>query len=289
MQHTCSAEQIRFYGRLLPSGTISLLRAHMTATAIMFTASGFALAADGNQLRGRNHFPDLEAGETNCAQKIFGAEGKDFAIAYIVRGVVANEHRTFDASVELPLVMSLLARKRFANPRELIDRVANGLGQRMWVAIKSGYLPWFLDLQIPLVGYFRNEPFYLNLNSYSSNRIEIIGQAVYPGLLAFSGSPVIARMIETQDPRIASMMKWPYDDPSLEDAVMATRSYIEICSSTLGLEVDQDNCRGLGGHIHVATVALPLRPSWFARTFGGRAKSGGFEWIVPPQLRSSLL
>lgn len=75
----------------------------MTATAIMFTGSAFAVAAEGNQLLGDppNFTPDASIGETDCAQKIFGAEGGDFEVAYIMRGKVATEHRTFDASVEM--------------------------------------------------------------------------------------------------------------------------------------------------------------------------------------------
>src|SRR5437588_12031434 len=89
VENRVDSEQ-KFFGRLLPSGSISLapkwlLRARMTATAIMFTGSAFAVAADGNQLSGNppNLIPDLSIGETDRAQKIFGAEGRDFAVAYI--------------------------------------------------------------------------------------------------------------------------------------------------------------------------------------------------------------
>src|SRR5664280_1454489 len=94
-----------FGGPLLPSGTIFLLpqRTRMTATAIMFTDSGFAIAADGNQLWG--HKPTRNAAirvaETYCAQKIFGVEAESVALAYIVRGDVANADKTFDAALEL--------------------------------------------------------------------------------------------------------------------------------------------------------------------------------------------
>jgi len=49
----------------------------------MFTGSAFAVAADGNQLLGDppNFIPDASIGETDCAQKIFGAEGGDFEVA----------------------------------------------------------------------------------------------------------------------------------------------------------------------------------------------------------------
>ena len=109
----------------------------MTATAIMFTGSGFALAADGNQLFGEppNFIPDMSIGESNCAQKIFGAEGRDYALAYIMRGKIATEHRTFDASIEMQQEMASLSAQRFRTPRELVAVASGGLYRRMRKAI----------------------------------------------------------------------------------------------------------------------------------------------------------
>jgi hypothetical protein len=128
----------------------------MTATAIMFTNEGFALAADGNQvLTERSTFvPDFKVGETDCAQKIFSAEGRDFAVAYMVRGNVATERRTFDATIELQKEMASLVTRQFNGPGEFVKSAAGGLYRRMLSGIKDRRLPCFLGLEIPVVGYF---------------------------------------------------------------------------------------------------------------------------------------
>jgi hypothetical protein len=55
-------------------------------------------------------------------------------------------------------------------------------------------------------------------------------------------------------------------NPSLKDAEQYVRGYIEACSSPLALELDEAICKGIGGHIHVATIT----------------PSDGFRWVVPP-------
>ncbi len=282
----------RFFGRLLPSGTISLapkwlLRARMTATAIMFTGSGFAVAADGNQLLSDppNFIPDASIGETDCAQKIFGAEYGDFAVAYIMRGKVATEHRTFDASVEMQSEMGSLVAQRFRSYREFVATAVKGLHRRICLALETGRLPCFPGLEIPFVGYFRGEPFYLNATFCPSGHYEVIGQALDVWLFAFSGSQIVMKLMQAGDGRISHRIKGPDDCPSLQDAIDATRAYIEACSSEFGLEVDPENCRGLGGHIHIATVIPPRRPSWLGRIIRGESPSGGFRWAIPPRNR----
>jgi hypothetical protein len=259
----------------------------MTATAIMFTGSAFAVAADGNQLVSNppNFIPDMSIGETDRAQKIFGGEGMDFAVAYILRGQVATASRTFDASIEMQREMTSLFSKRFPGPRELVTTAMKGLYRRMWLARESGRLPCFVGLEIPFVGYFRGEPFCLNAEFYPSGHYEVRGQALDGWLFAFSGSPIIAKLMEAGDERIAHRVKGPDDLPSLQDAIDATRAYIEACSSKFGLEVDPENCRGLGGHIHIATLTPPRRPSWLGRVMRGESPSGGFKWAIPPKAR----
>jgi hypothetical protein len=279
----------KFFGRLLPSGTISLapkwlLRARMTATAIMFTGSAFAVAADGNQLFGDppNRIADVSIGETDCAQKIFGAEGRDFALAYIMRGKIATEGRTFDASVEMQREMASLVVKRFRSPQKFIATAVEGLYRRILLARKSSRLPCFLELEIPFVGYLRGKPFWLNAQFYPSGRLEVRGQPLDGWLFAYSGSQIIANLMQAGDGRIAHRIKGP-DDYQLQDAIGTTRAYIEACSSEFGLEVDPENCRGLGGHIHIATITPLKRPSWIGRVMRGESASGGFKWDTPPK------
>jgi len=256
----------------------------MTATAIMFTGFGFAVAADGNQLFGDspNLVPDFENGESDCAQKVFGVEGRNFAIAYIMRGKIATERRTFDASVEMQKEVACLSRRRFDAPRELVNSAAKGLFRRIRAAHESGILPCFLGLEIPFVGYFNGDPFCLNAEFFPTAHYQVRGQALDGWLFMFSGSQIIANLMQEGDKRIGYRIKGPDDQPSLHDAIEATRAYIEACSSQWALEVDPKNCRGLGGHIHIATVTPPVRLSWFVSLFGSKTQ-GRFEWVIPPK------
>ena len=210
----------RFFGRLLPSGMISLapkwlLRARMTATAIMFTGSAFAVAADGNQLLGDppNAVPDTSIGETDRAQKVFGAEGRDFSLAYIMRGKIATEQRSFDASIEMQREMASVVANRFHSPRECGTAAMQALRRRMWLAIENGRLPCFLGLEIRFVGYFRGEPFFLNARVDPSGQYEIREQDLDGWLIAYSGSQVIGRLMEVGDERIPYIIKGPNECP----------------------------------------------------------------------------
>ena len=280
-----------FGGPLLPSGTIFLLpqRTRMTATAIMFTDSGFAIAADGNQLWG--HKPTRNAAirtaETYCAQKIFGVEAESVALAYIVRGDVANADKTFDAALELKRSVAVAIKRRSGKPRAFVEALGDALEHTFARAVRAGQLECCPALQIPFVGFVGHDPFYIDLNFWhipgaNGMHHEVIGQFIGSGSLAYSGSPVVAEMMRRSDSRIRQFLKPISECPSLQDAIDTTRGYIEVCASPLGLEVDPENCEGLGGHIHVATIAPIQRPSWFARLRGAEV-TGGFQWVIPPK------
>jgi hypothetical protein len=282
-----------FDGRRRPGGIISLhLQGEkMTATAIVFTGSGFAVAADGNQLWG--HKPTrnaaIRATETDSAQKIFGIEMGDTALAYIVRGDVANEDRTFDVALELKGEVALAVKRRRSKPKAFVEAIGNALERQIALAVEAGRLRCWPAPQITFFGFVGNDPFYVNLNFWplpdaNGLHYKIIGQVVDSWLFACSGSQVIAQMMQQSDVRIRQFIKPPNEKLSLHDAIDTTRGYIEACSSPLGLEVDPDNCQGLGGHIHVATVTPCVKSSWISRYFrrSGCSQSGGFQWVIPP-------
>jgi hypothetical protein len=262
----------------------------MTATAIMFASGGFALAADGNQLWGDKptRTAAIRAIETDSAQKVFGIEAGDVVLAYIVGGSVANEDRTFDAAAELSRTAESIAKKRLTTPKAFVAAVGAAMEATIDELVQLGRLQCWPRLDIPFIGFFASHPFYLTLYFYhvpypSGLHHVILGQAFDDWLFAYSGSEIVGQMLQRSDARIAHRIKSPDEHPSLQDAVDMTRGYIEACSSPLGLEVDPDNCQGLGGHIHVATVTPVQRPSWFARHFRGAVASGGFTWVIPPK------
>jgi hypothetical protein len=180
--------------------------------------------------------------------------------------------------------VATLVVKRFCSPEKLIAAAVEGLYRRILLARESKRLPCFLELEIPFVGYFRAKPFWLNAQFYPSGRMEITGQPLYGAFMAVSGSQVILKLMEERDERLAHNVKEADEEhTSLQDAIHNTRAYIENCSSEFGLEVDPKYCRGLGGHIHIATVTPPVRPSWMGRVMRGESPSGGFKWVTPPK------
>ena len=56
--------------------------------------------------------------------------------------------------------------------------------------------------EIPLVGYLRGKPFYLNVRFYPTGNHQVIPQAVDEGLLVFSGSRVIANLNIWRSPAV---------------------------------------------------------------------------------------
>ena len=93
-----------------------------------------------------------------------------------------------------------------------------------------------------------------------------------------SGSPEVTQgLFDLDDPRfrefrtdackrVAARDRHPEIRVSLADAVEAGRNYIEACSSPIARELDNESCRGIGGHIHIATITRD-----------------GFSWIAAPK------
>jgi hypothetical protein len=86
----------------------------MTATVIIYTNQGFAIAADGLELweDPDTHQRSLRPGGDRI-QKIFVAERKDATLAYILRGQIATEDRTFDLEAEVRNQLALLTTSKF--------------------------------------------------------------------------------------------------------------------------------------------------------------------------------
>jgi hypothetical protein len=178
---------------------------------------------------------------------------------------------------------------RCGKPKAFVAAIGNALEQTVARALRAGQLECCPALQISFVGFSGNDPFYVNLDFWrmpdaNGLHYKVIVQVIDNWLFACSGSVVIAQMMQRPDARIRQFIKPPSERPSLQDAIDTTRGYIEACASPLGLDVDPDNCKGIGGHIHVATVTPVQRPSWVARLRGATA-AGGFHWVIPAKAK----
>lgn len=243
----------------------------MTATAILYTGFGYALAADGRQRWG--HAPSRDAtareSEKESIQKIFKLETGQAVFGCALRGSVANRDRSFDLGVEFPNQIALLRREKFENGHRLVDALSTNIGDYIEAAREEQRIDGYPDVRITCVGYFNKTPHWVEVQFLPSHNplgsLHWLNPTVpYPGLCVVTGSLLIRDLISHADPRFFEFYR-PFDETaSLQDAIEVVKNYIEACSSPMALEVDP-SCEELGGHIHVATVTHT-----------------GFKWEVPP-------
>jgi len=282
-----------FGGPLLPSGSVSALkRVPMTATAILFTSDGFAVAADGRQRWGHSPTRDSVtiADERENEQKIFEIPGA--AIAYTVRGHAASRDRAFNVSA---LVQSrsagLLHKSRYSNLLAFVNALSLTLEQAIERAKHDGVIEDYPLAEVTFVGYI-GRPGWIDVRFRPSFRggmvREVVPRDFHSGYWLYTGSPVIAQLMVSRDTRVPDVYSLLSETMSLDDATTIARAYIETCCSPLGMQVDAENCARIGGHVHVATVRpIPRMGILWERwrrplSSTTKAPDGGFQWVIPP-------
>jgi hypothetical protein len=249
----------------------------MTATATLCTSFGFAMAADGR--RSFDHDFTTQHGESDSVQKIFEISRKDAAFAYCIRGETINEQMTWDIAAELWKTIESLKTKRFLNGVRFVKAICSDLQERIGVAKSRGHLERFPTSQITFAGYFHRVPCWIDA-SFHFSRLGFIYQLeeynCTPGRNFCSGSDILARLIRQGDERVFDFFAELNDEKqSLDTAAFMAGKYIELCCSPLIRGLEPDECKTVGGHIHVATVT-PLRWRWF------KPNTGGFRWEIEP-------
>src|SRR5208282_185489 len=234
----------------------------MTATAICYTPFGFALAAEGRQRWQHSPTRDevVREDESDSVQKIFEMEVKQAVFAYTLVGDIASRDRSFDLGVELRNEATSLCGKKFSSGPRFIEALSAKLEDAIERAKREPRIEDYPASEISFVGYFKDDPYWANVRFRRRGAgllREVIRQELYPGLFFVTGSPLIGNLISRGDPRFAQYARPPNGNPTLHAAAGLVRGYIEACCSPLALELDPENCRHIGGHIHVATVTPP--------------------------------
>jgi hypothetical protein len=265
----------------------------MTATAITYIDAGFAIAADGRRRWGHDPTRDgsTRDSESDEVQKIFEIAGSRMTLAYTVRGHVANRDRTFDVTVELSRHIASLRGKRFWNCCGFIRALSDRLEQTIEQAKTLGRLEDYPATEICFVGYFKGNPCWVDVQfrpyrNYLGSLYEMRSQDLYPGYFYVSGSPVVTELIRDGDTRVADFWKPPDDSAPLKGAAELVKGYVEACCSEWALALDPENCKEIGGHVHVATVTPPDRSvkSRMLKYIGlGRPRQTDFQWVVRPR------
>jgi hypothetical protein len=261
----------------------------MTATATLFTSSGFAMAADGRRSWG--HRPTLKSrqGESDTVQKIFEITRADSTFAYCIRGDTVNEDMSWDIAAEIQSSVVSLSPKRFANPTGFIRALCLDIQERIEDAKQRRQLEDYPTSDISFAGYFSNAPCWVEaqFRPYQARLLHhITARDCDPGRNFMSGSQILNSMIQGGDPRVAYLFVDLNDEKmSLETAACFARKYVETCCSPLIRGLEPDGCTTVGGHIHVAMVT-PHGSSWIRRYITGRgskrSQPTGFQWVTPP-------
>jgi len=260
----------------------------MTAIAMVQTEDGFVLAADGRvRLDDDSRLtasPEMLAQETDQQQKIFPIVRAGEAFAYAVTGNVRDPFG-FDLLVAIEVQNAALSQRKFEDFRSYLRILGGKVNRAINEAVTERTLealPKFNRMEtIPgwriatlyACGYFNNTPYLGEIDFHHSRRDSQFDVKFHPPFSTIvSGSQIVRRHMygddvrAARDPRFAKFVHDLGKNVSLEDAQQFARGYIEACSSALGLEVDEPICKGIGGHIHIATIS----------------KEKGFTWVIEP-------
>lgn len=208
------------------------------------------------------------------------AERKDATLAYILRGQIATEDRTFDLEAEVRNQLALLTTSKFNNCADFLRLLAAALENAIKCARRDKRLKEALEAWISFAGYFGTDPCLVDLKflprpHFTDSLYEFSEPYLRQGHPMVSGPPIIWDLISQRDPKFAQYFV-QYDKPvrsmSLREAADYAKGCIDAFSSPFARELDP-SCEAIGGHVHVATIT-PLT---------------GFQWITAPIEQSHSL
>jgi hypothetical protein len=252
----------------------------VTAIAIAYVKSGFAIAADGRRRWADQTSVDEDAKqqESETQQKIFPAKFKGRDIAFALTGLVSSADKTFDLIKETRAAADSLERSNTLNLYDYVEAFSASIrtalnGARQDGRIDFGDNSFCSDpeerntvARIFFIGYFRKDEPSLAVVKLSHNG-QVIGEPSKlfqspPENPVLSGSSIAELMYGRNDQRFAKYARPLSRDSSMEQAKDYARNFIEACSDPLAREIDRA-CDGIGGRIHMATIT----------------KQEGFRWV----------
>jgi hypothetical protein len=259
----------------------------MTAIAVDYSTSGFAVAADGKaRWVAEDDTDDVTARRDGlAAQKIFTIRDRRRMMAYALSGTAYSEDLRFSLVKEAERSAGLLSVLDFDDPRAYIRRFSAQIKQAYEQARRNGHFKTFSTDsasaiegglfqigRIIFAGYFDGEPFVgiatiAHKDQFIQDSIVEAWTPTEGAWPLISGSPIIPRMMfEEGDRRFARYVILPRAGSSLDEAVARVKACVEAQCSKEATEIDPF-CRELvGGHVHVATVT----------------PKEGFKWHIPP-------
>jgi hypothetical protein len=258
----------------------------MTAIAVDYSTSGFAIAADG---RGRwfaeDATEDVSAREQPPAvKKIFKIQNRHRVMAYALTGTGFSDDLKFSLIAKAKRSADSLAALDFDDPRAYIRRFSARIKEAYERAKRAGQFRSFptesssaIDgglfqvARIIFAGYFDGEPF-IGIGTIP-HRDQIVLDATVDvwtpmagSLPLVCGSAIIPRMMfADNDPALARYLVRPRSGSSLEEAVARAKGCVEAQCSNEAAAIDPFCRDQVGGPVLVATVT----------------KQFGFQWVKP--------
>jgi hypothetical protein len=213
----------------------------MTAIAAVHTSEGFVVGADG--LR------QSTLGQMLDGQKLFSFESRDICLGYAWCGhtVVWDDDNPslifFDFRAATEPILKLVALSDYVDFEGFVHNFRTILAVQITSSTLQGR-DWVADCdkkiaRMLLIGYLQGEPFLaqVKVEKIKSEACVSFGLLVLPKtLIAFSGCESV-----TAENGLDRLPKSP------EDARLLIHEYIKRC-------VDDPNCRGYGGTVHVAKI-----------------------------------
>ena len=241
-----------------------------TAIVMAYTVLGWVIASDG-----RETSDDDARIISDNERKIFPIQDRSKTLAYALVGTISNDADTgsgaYDLRTEAAREAESIAGRNFETFQEYVNIFAHHLKKIIHKAKMSGRIneypenlnhldpiDRFTIAEILLAGYFRKQPCFAEIKFYHREQVIAAPKKRFenysPGNAAISGSEKIRfLMINKRDGRFSRYLKPLGPDSSLKEAGEFAKGYIEACSDPVALEIDP-YCKGIGGHIHMATV-----------------------------------
>jgi hypothetical protein len=264
----------------------------MTAIAIVDTGNGFLIAADGrvrlDDESRRTASAEMLAQENDEQQKIFQMGTPYESMAYAFRGSI-RDWRGYDLLKITEAQMKAVSTRRFDDSRSYLKVLGGKINRQINEARRDGTLETFPQIRkmertaawhiasLHFCGYFENTPCLSHIDFfYYKGDAQFDVHAPQLRSTQLFGSEIVMRSMyrdhpqAIQDSRFDRFAHKLGKTPLLEDARQFAQGYIEACSSPVGLEVDEPLCKGIGGHIHIATITTPE----------------GFRWVIEPACSS---
>jgi len=251
-----------------------------TAIVRMYTPAGFVIAADGRVC------DDNNVVISDATQKIFAIENDQRVLAYSFTGSAKltpedSDEIVFDFVAEAAKVVQDLATRKSKNLYGYAVRLSVAINALLSDGKKTGRIPTF-----PTQG--RPEPdergvsicrifldgYYNGLASRVQIRFGHEDQKVAEPMIFTDkiqawdsrtvGSQFVRELLlDRSDKTFEAYRVTPEQFPdALSYAVATARSHIQAHGDPAALALDAEVCRGIGGHIHIATVTPDRGFQW---------------------------